>query len=69
MTCSIIGNKNASVFPLPVLACAIMSRPFSATGIAACCTGVGVVKPACVRRWTRDWGKFISTNVDIKLLV
>jgi hypothetical protein len=30
---------------------------------------VGVVRPACIRRWARDWGRFISANVDIELLV
>src|SRR5713226_9585397 len=43
---SITGIRNASVLPVPVCAVAITSLPASACGIAAACTGVGVVNRA-----------------------
>ena len=50
---SIIGSVNAAVLPVPVCAVARTSRRSSASGIAACWTGVGVVKRASrTARWT-----------------
>jgi hypothetical protein len=39
------GNIKAAVLPLPVCDDTIKSEPAIAGGIAAICTGVGVVKP------------------------
>ena len=38
------GSRKAAVLPLPVCAVTRRSRPSSAGGMAACCTGVGSVK-------------------------
>src|SRR5438445_8148510 len=43
---SITGIRNASVLPVPVCAVARTSLPSSACGIAAACTGVGVINRA-----------------------
>ena len=43
---SMIGIRNASVFPVPVWAVASTSLPSMACGIAAACTGVGTRKLA-----------------------
>ena len=43
--CRNIGNKKASVFPLPVLAIPIKSRPDIIAGIAWAWIGVGVSNP------------------------
>src|SRR5580698_739927 len=50
----IIGIKKLRVLPVPVEAVARMSLPSSAGGIAFACTGVGVVKPALVRRFLSE---------------
>ena len=53
--CLNIGSRKASVFPLPVLAIPIMSRPDMMTGTACAWIGVGFSKSClqnnkCVRR-------------------
>ena len=47
---SIMGMRKLRVLPVPVEAVARMSSPSSAGGMALACTGVGVMKPAAVRR-------------------
>src|ERR1700735_4171825 len=47
----IIGMRKLRVLPVPVEAVARMSLPSSAGGMALAWTGVGVVKPALVRRF------------------
>src|SRR6266567_3537795 len=47
---SITGIKNASVLPVPVWAVASTSLPSSACGMAAACTGVGVINRAAASR-------------------
>jgi hypothetical protein len=39
------GNRNAAVFPLPVLARASTFLPANANGMVAACTGVGLSQP------------------------
>src|SRR5580698_6690346 len=46
----IIGMRKLSVLPVPVEAVARISLPSRAGGMALAWTGVGVVKPALVRR-------------------
>src|SRR5260370_30187838 len=46
----IIGTRKLRVLPVPVEAVARMSLPSRAGGMALAWTGVGVVKPALVRR-------------------
>src|SRR5258708_34468961 len=46
----IIGMRKLRVLPVPVEAVARMSLPSRAGGMALAWTGVGVVKPALVRR-------------------
>src|SRR5260370_33877580 len=50
----IIGIRKLRVLPVPVEAVARMSLPSSAGGMALAWTGVGVVKPAVVRRGLRE---------------
>ncbi len=48
------GKRKASVFPLPVSAVAITSRPERAIGRTSCWTGVGVTmsrRPSACSRW------------------
>lgn len=45
-----MGTRKLRVLPVPVEAVARTSAPSSAGGMACACTGVGVMKPACVRR-------------------
>src|SRR3981189_3067661 len=47
----IIGMRKLRVLPVPVEAVARMSLPSRAGGMALAWTGVGVVKPAFVRRF------------------
>src|SRR5580698_10145396 len=47
---SIMGTRKLRVLPVPVEAVARMSLPWSAGGMALACTGVGMLKPAPVRR-------------------
>ena len=51
---SIIGMRKLSVLPVPVEAVARMSWPSSAGGMALAWTGVGMMKPAAVRRALRE---------------
>ncbi|OMH83980.1 hypothetical protein AX774_g2527, partial [Zancudomyces culisetae] len=51
LICLSIGNTKASVFPLPVLAIPITSRPISIAGIACAWIAVGFSKPALVIAW------------------
>src|SRR5688572_30762584 len=44
-----MGNTNAAVLPLPVIAQASRSRPSRAGGMACCWIGVGRVKPSSWR--------------------
>ena len=46
-----MGRRNAAVFPLPVAAAAMTSRPCIRGGMAFCWMGVGVVNPNLVRAW------------------
>src|ERR1700749_1508982 len=50
----IIGIRKLRVLPVPVEAVARMSLPSRAGGMALAWTGVGVVKPALVRRLFRE---------------
>ena len=50
----IMGMRKLRVLPVPVEAVARMSLPSSAGGMALACTGVGVMKPALVRRFFRE---------------
>jgi len=45
----IMGKRNAAVFPEPVCAVAIISRPLSTIGIEFFCTGVGLLYPAAIK--------------------
>ncbi len=49
-----MGIRKLRVLPVPVEAVARMSSPSSAGGMAPACTGVGVMKPAAVRRALRE---------------
>src|SRR4029453_5367828 len=49
-----MGNRNAAVFPLPVCADAITSRPSSAGGIASAWMGVGRTKPSSLMAFSSD---------------
>lgn len=48
LPCS-IGRAKAAVFPLPVSANPIKSRPWSANGIDSVCIGVGALYPRAVQ--------------------
>jgi hypothetical protein len=51
-----IGNMNAAVFPLPVIAHAKTSRPSHAGGMAAFWIAVGTMKPSASRpRRSSGW--------------
>src|ERR1700688_4629404 len=50
----IIGTRKRRVLPVPVEAVARMSLPSRAGGMALAWTGVGVVKPALVRRFLSE---------------
>src|ERR1700688_4632984 len=50
----IIGMRKLRVLPVPVEAVARMSLPSRAGGMALAWTGVGVVKPALVRRFLSE---------------
>src|SRR6185436_11783168 len=49
-----MGNRNAAVFPLPVCAEAITSRPSSAGGIASAWMAVGRTKPSSLMALSSD---------------
>src|SRR5579875_3296746 len=51
---SMMGTRKLRVLPVPVEAVASTSAPASAGGMACACTGVGVTKPAWLRRDFRE---------------
>lgn len=57
-----VGRRNAAVFPDPVWAQAIKSRPASEIGMACFCTGVGLSYFARRTLFIREGAKSSSAN-------
>eukprot|EP00955_Chlamydomonas_euryale_P055776 356209-Chlamydomonas_euryale.AAC.6 len=55
-------TANVTVFPVPDLACTMRSAPSRPSGMAACCTGLGVSNPQARRLSTRPDGTMRSLN-------
>ena len=63
-----MGIRKLRVLPVPVEAVARMSSPSSAGGIAPAWTGVGVMKPAAVRRALRESEIWKSLKVTAEVV-
>lgn len=63
MTCTIAGSTKPSVFPEPVFARPITSKPLSAMGHAWLWMGVGALKPDASHSAVTYSGKAASRNV------